>query len=182
MKRFFKVLLSLVVVFALTPATIVKAVPPPTETETTMAEEELANHNLSLGTIYWDDDLVSGQIVVTDAGNGKYNVKSQEFWRISDITNTKKGLARVAAQMAFKPIRAYAQTKGWWDCKWKVKSCSKTKVTATAKVEYKAVKMSESSKAITIKQTSTLKGGKWKTSYTVNGKKMSAAAVKKLFG
>ena len=181
MKRFFKVFLSLVVVLALTPATLVKAAPPPTENETTMNEMQLADHNLSLGVISWDDDLVSGQIVVTDAGNGNYNVKSQEFWRINDMAKTKKQFARVAAQMEFKPIREYAQTKGWWDCRWKIKSCSKTKVTATAKVEYKAVKIDESSRELTIKQTSTKKNGKWKTTYTVNGKKMTAEAVKKLF-
>jgi chromosome segregation ATPase len=78
-------------------------------------------------------------------------------------------------------IRDYAQINGWWDCKWKIKKTTKTKVTATAKVEYKAVKIDEHSKEMTIKQTTVKKNGRWKTTYTVNGKKVSLKKLKKMF-
>ena len=182
MKKFISTLMSLVVCFSLLPTTVVHAAPPPETWELTMTEEELGYHNLSLGTISWDDDLVSGSIVVSASPTDNYYlVKSEEFFKLNDMAHTKKDIAKNAAKCAFKDIRYYAQLKGWWDCKWKIKSASKKKVTATAKVEFKSVSMDRNSQSITIKQTTVKKNGKWKTTYTVNGKKISATNLKKLF-
>ena len=183
MKKFISTLMSLVVCFSLIPATVVPAAPPPVIWETTMSEEDLANSNLSLGTISWSDDLVNGSVVVSVGPNDDaYCVKSEQYFKINDLAPlSKKDVARSAAKLAFMEIRDYAQINGWWDCKWKIKKTTKTKVTATAKVEYKAVKIDEHSKEMTIKQTTVKKNGRWQTTYTVNGKKVSLKKLKKMF-
>lgn len=181
MKKIITIVLSLVVLFLAIPATNVEAKAKPVKSTKTMTEKQLANHNLSLGKITWNDDLVKGSIIVKSQ-NDKYSVSSNETYKIAKKSKDQKKNAKIAAQKAFKGVRSYAQGKGWWDCCWKIKSNSKTKVTATAKVEYKAVKIDERSKEITIKQTTKRdKKGKWVTTYTVKGKKLSTAAVKKLF-
>lgn len=183
MKKFISTLMSLVVCFSLLPATVVNAAPPPSTWEKTMSAKQLEKRNLSIGVISWDDDLVSGSIIVTAGPNDDiYYVRSKESFKLNDLAPiSKKEKAKNAAKRAFKDIRSYAQKKGWWDCKWKIKSASKTKITATAKVEYKAVKIDEYSKDLTIKQTTVKKNGKWKTTYKVNGKNISVKKLKKLF-
>lgn len=190
MKKLATKILSLVVLATLAiPNTIAKAAPPPETSEVIMTEDELASHNLSLGTISWNDDIYSGSIVVTyGPTDGTYSVKTEQFYKLNDMAgafgNTakaKKEFAKNAARTAFKDVRSYAQTKGWWDCKWKIKKTSKTKVTATATVEFKSVTMDRNSQSITIKQTTQKKNGKWKTTYTVGGKKISVENLKKLF-
>lgn len=182
MKKIVTVVLSLLILFLAMPATNVEAKTKPVESNKTMTEKQLANHNLSLGKITWNDDLVKGSIVVKAAKNNKYSVSSKETFKIGKMSNDQKKNTKIAAQKAFKSVRSYAKGKGWWDCCWKIKSNSKNKVVATAKVEYKAVKINERSKEINIKQvTERNKKGKWVTTYTVKGKKLSTAAVKKLF-
>ena len=182
MKKLFSTLMSLIVCFSLLPATVVHAAPPPNVWQAVMTAEELENHNLSLGTITWGDDLVSGSLLVSyGPDDDTYRVQAEQYFKINDMAKSKKAIAKNAAKLAFMEVRDHAQSKGWWDCKWKIKSASKKKVTATATVEYKAVKIDENSKDITIKQTTVLKKGKWKTTYKVNGKKVSLKKLKKMF-
>ena len=188
MKKTIAKILSLVVLATMAIPNIAKAAPPPETSEVIMTEEELASHNLSIGVISWNDDIYSGEITVQPLSNGKYSVKKEEFYKLNDMvgafgnnTKAKKEAAKNAAKNDFRGIRSYAQSKGWWDCQWKIKSTSQTKVTATAKIEFKSVTMDRNSQSITIKQTTVMKNGKWTTTYTVNGKKTSVSALKKLF-
>ncbi|MBQ2638757.1 hypothetical protein IJF91_01695 [Candidatus Saccharibacteria bacterium] len=188
MKKMTRILL-LTVCFSLLLVSAAKAAPPPETSSVVMTEEELANHNLSLGTISWNDDICSGKIIVKPGTkDGTYTVTMNAFYKFNDLIyglngnkNQLKEFAKNAAKSSFKDVRTHAQTKGWWDCRWKIKSASKNKVKAVAKIEYKAVKVDEKSKEITIKQTTVKKNGKWKTTYTVGGKTYSPSEVKKLF-
>ena len=149
----------------------------------TYTEKELNNFNLSVGRIEWNDSLLCGSLVVTpNKDYTKFTVRITEYWPNGLPSNpSKKMRVRNEAKSSFIPIRSYAQEKGWWDCKWIIKSNTDTKLVANAKVEYKAVKIDEKSKELNIKQTTTLKNGKYTTTYTVNGKKYTAAQLKKLF-
>lgn len=181
MKKLFTVLLSLLICLSLAPVSA-KAAPPPVELNMTLSETELADRNLSLGTITWNDDMASGQINVTNGPvEGTYFVCLREFLMLNDMAKTKKDFAKNAAISAFLPIRQFARDKGWWDCKWTINSLTKNKVKATAKVEYKAVKIDERSREVIIKQISTKKKGKWKTTYVIDGKKYSADSIYNLF-
>ena len=149
----------------------------------TYTEKQLNNFNLSVGTITWNDSLLAGSLTVTpNKDYTKFTVTIREMWPDGLPAHPSKKMAtRNAAKSAFIPIRAYAQEKGWWDCYWKITKSTDKKLVATAKVEYKAVKINEKSKELNIKQTTTLKNGKYTTTYTVNGKKYTAAKLKKLF-
>ncbi|MBP5512259.1 hypothetical protein J6X90_02645 [Candidatus Saccharibacteria bacterium] len=146
-------------------------------------EQQLKAHNLSVGRIEWNDSLVAGWLVVTpNKDYTKYTVSIREMWPNGLPSKpSKKMKVKLEAKNNFIPIRAYAQEKGWWDCKWIIKSNTDSKLVAQAKVEYKAVRIDEKSKTLNIKQTTTLKNGKYTTTYTVNGKKYSASQLKKLF-
>ena len=184
MKKTTKIIMSLLtmVTLVLGPATTAHAVPPPKSSGEIMTAKQLEDKNLSVGIITWNDDLAYGYITVEPESDDRYFVESFEVFSINDMSfASKKELAKNAAKLAFKDIRTYAQSQGWWDCKYKIKKATKTKVTATIKVEYKAVKIDEKSKELVIKQTTEKKKGKWKTTYTVNGKKVSASKLKSLF-
>lgn len=146
-------------------------------------EKQLEAHNLSVGRIEWNDSLVAGWLVVTpNKDYTKFTVSIREIWPNGlPAKPSKKMKVKFEAKNSFLPIRAYAQEKGWWDCNWIIKSNTSTKLVAQAKVEYKAVKINEKSKSLTIKQTTTLKNSKYTTTYTVKGKKYTAAQLKKLF-
>lgn len=174
-------LTMIAVIISATPLTA-QAAPPPRTWTKTMTEEELADANLSIGVIKWNDSLIEGQITVTpDKTYSKYTVKLEEYYKMNDMKNTKKANAKWHAQEEFKGVREYCQSKGWWDCKFKIKSISSTKVTATAKIEYKAVKVDEKSQAISVKITWKKKKGTWTSTYTVGKKKYSAKTFKTLF-
>ena len=184
MKKTTKIIMSLLTMVTLVigPAVTAHAVPPPSSTLEMMTAEQLENRNLSVGIITWDDDLAYGYLTVEPESDNLYRVESFEVFSINDRAYaSKKELAKNAAKLAFRDIRSYAQSQGWWDCKYKIKKATKSKVTATIKVEYKAVKIDEKSKELVIKQTTEKKKGKWKTTYTVNGKKVSANKLKSLF-
>lgn len=146
-------------------------------------EKQLNDHNLSVGRIEWADSLLAGSIVVEpNKDYTKFTVHIKEFWPSGLPANpSKKMKVKWEAKNSFIPIRAYAQERGWWDCNWTITSNTSTKLVAKAKVEYKAVKIDEKSKTLNIKQTTTLKNGKFTTTYVVNGKKYNAAELKKLF-
>lgn len=146
-------------------------------------EKQLNDHNLSIGRIEWNDSLLSGYLIVEpNSDYSKYTVHIKEYWPYGLPSNPSgKMKVKFEAKSNFIPIRTYAQERGWWDCCWKINSNTSTKLVATAKVEYKAVKVKEKSKSLTIKQTTTLKKGKFSTTYTVKGKKYTAAELKKLF-
>lgn len=149
----------------------------------TYTEQQLKAHNLSVGKIEWNDSLLAGWLRVTpNKDYTKYTVTIREYWPNGLPANpSKKMKVKLEAKSSFIPIRAYAQEKGWWDCNWTIKSNTDTKLVAQAKVEYKAVRIDEKSKTLNIKQTTTLKNGKYTTTYTVNGKKYTASQLKKLF-
>lgn len=168
------------VLIAATPISA-QAAPPPTTWEKVMTERELNDHNLSIGVIKWDDSLSKGSVTVKYLSGDSYKVTYEEYYKINDMSSKKKIVAKSQAQWEFKKLRDYAQSQGWWDCKFKIKSCSSTKVTATAKIEYKAVKIDEKSKSITVKMTRTKKKGVWKTTYTVGKKKYTPEQAKELF-
>jgi phosphate-selective porin len=159
-----------------------QAAPPPRTWTKTMTEDELADANLSIGVIKWNDSLVKGQITVTpNKKDDKYTVVLEEYYNINDMKDTKKAKAKRYAQNEFKDVREHCQSKGWWDCKFKIKSTSSTKVTATAKIEYKAVKVNEKSQTVSVKITWKKKKGVWTSTYTVGKKKYSAETFKALF-
>ena len=159
-----------------------QAAPPPRTWTKVYTEEQLANANLSIGVIKWNDSLVRGQITVTPNRNDdKYTVKLEEYYQMNDMKTSKKARAKWNAQTDFKELREYCQSKGWWDCKFKIKSTSSTKVTATAKIEYKAVKIDEKSKTVSAKITWKKKKGVWTATYTVGKKKYTPEAFKALF-
>ena len=145
-------MLTLVILISAVPISA-QAAPPPNTWTKVMTEKQLADHNLSLGVIRWNDSIVKGQITVTARKDGNYDVKMEEYFQMNDMKNSKKAKAKWHAQQSFKGMRDYCQSKGWWDCNFKIKSTTATKVTATAKIEYKAVKIDEQSKEITAKIT-----------------------------
>ena len=65
----------------------------------------------------------------------------------SDLGYDRKR-AQKQAQIAFVPVRANAQNKGWWDCDWRFVTVQKNKVAAEATVEYKSVTMNRNSKSV----------------------------------
>ena len=184
MKRFKAITATLLILsLVFTSVTPAYAVTSPVEKTWTFTAAQLEAKNLSQGSIYWDDDLVAGHLNCIAIADGKYQVKLYEVFKISDASNlTEEQQAIKKAQVAFKSIRKAARKKGWWDCKWTITKKTKRKVTATAIVEYKSVKVGKNSKALTIKQvTKKNKKGKWKTTYKVGTKKYGAKQLKKLF-
>ncbi len=179
-KLFVAMLTIIAAIVAAVPVTA-QAAPPPTDWEEVMTEKELNDRNLSIGIIKWDDSLAKGSVTVTYFSGDSYKVSYYEAYKVNDISDKKKIVAKSQAQWEFKKLRDYAQSKGWWDCNFKIKSYSSTRVTATAKIEYKAVKVDEKSKAVTIKMKRTKKKGVWKTVYTVGKKKYTPEQAKELF-
>ena len=63
-----------------------QAAPPPRTWTKVYTEDQLANANLSIGVIKWNDSLVKGQITVTPNRNDdKYTVKLEEYYQMNDI-------------------------------------------------------------------------------------------------
>jgi len=189
MKRNFKkvaaLLTSVLTFIAAIPATV-QAAPPPSINSWIWSYDECQNGNLSEGTISWNDDLVNGTLTVKeiDSNNDdwQFQIYSEEFYHISDMPDmNKKQLAKRTAQLAFMPVRTAAQNKGWWDCRWKIKSLSKTKVVAEAVVQYKAVQTDVKSRDVKIKQVTEKKKGKWKTTFKVGSKSYSPNKIKAVF-
>ncbi|MBR1875387.1 hypothetical protein IJ798_03365 [Candidatus Saccharibacteria bacterium] len=164
-----------------------------------MTENELRNSNLSPGTIYWDDDLVYGDIEVVDewynngwynknyrncSNNKQYSVYLYEDFKITDKSDrdlSKKQIAKKQAQIAFVPVRANAQNKGWWDCDWRFVTVKKNKVAAEATVEYKSVTMNRNSKSVYIRQITKKKNGRWETMFFVGDRSYTPNQISSIF-
>lgn len=172
------------VLFAMSSAVPANAASVKIENGKTYTAKQIANANLSQGIIRWSDDMVSGYIRVdpADKKGKKYTVWIREIQRVGLPANpSNKQKLRGWAESIFWPIRSYAQTKGYWDCEWRIKSNNGKTLKATAKVAYYAVKATEKSRELNITQVATLKNNKYSTYYVVNGKKYTQAELKKLF-
>lgn len=199
--RIFSAMLTLALVFTLTTPATVRAAAPPNVRNWTYSESQLKNANLSPGTISWDDDLVSGYIEVWGTNynywdyyntncnyynsyNGNYNVTLYEELNISDASPrnmTKKQIAKREAQLAFLPVRANAQNRGWWDCQWNFTKVKNNKVAATAVIEYKSVTTNRNSKSVTVRQITKKKNGRWETRFFIGDRSYTASQLTSIF-
>ncbi|MDO4967545.1 MAG: hypothetical protein Q4E70_02145 [Candidatus Saccharibacteria bacterium] len=187
MKKFKVFLLALVAAFvAINPATV-QAAPAPNIQSWVWNYNQCQNANLSEGTIYWDDDLVTGQIDVWEIynygnnNNRQFQIQMTEYYNISDNAKTKKQIAKKQAQNAFLPVRVSAQNKGWWDVDWRFVTVKKNKVAAEATVEYKSVRTGVNSKLVYIRQITKKKHGRWETMFFVGDRSYTPSQIASVF-
>lgn len=192
--KVFAAVLTLVLTFAAINPVTALAVAPPNQQTWIWTASQLQSKNLSVGTISWNDDLVTGYIETYEncgywnngrwVYDGKYTVYLNEVYNISDMPDrnmTKKQIAKRQAQIAFVPIRAAAQNKGWWDCQWNYDVVRKNKVAASATVEYKSVTMNRNSKSVYIRQITKKKNGRWETMFFVGDKSYTPSQITSVF-
>lgn len=181
-------LFTLVMAFVAINPTVAKAAPPPNVQTWTWNWNQIQNANIPQGTIYWDDDLVTGSLSTWEIynygnnSNRQFQVQLEEYYNISDLSNpTKKQVAKKQAQLAFLPVRVAAQNKGWWDCNWQFSTVKKNKVAAEATVEYKSVRTNVNSKSVYIRQITKKKNGVWETRFFVGNRSYSPSEIASVF-
>jgi hypothetical protein len=98
---------------------------------------ELRELNLKVGQIIYDDDLCKGGVNVEPICNGDlYCVSIYQFYTINEKPKTTKAKNKAFDMQDAKGMRERAQSIGYWNCSYQLKSAGIKKVKSISTFEY----------------------------------------------